>query len=753
MHTFEYILILLAAVLVSNFFSVWLPRVSTSLVQIALGVALTLVPFVSFEMHLEPELFVILFIAPLLFDDAKRMNKPSLWRLRYPVLFLALGLVFCTVLILGFAVNLFAPSIPLAAAFALAAALAPTDAVSVSSLKQNAHITSEQNRLLQGESLLNDASSIVSFNFAVAAAITGSFSALEAGGVFLVQFLGGLALGVVVMFLRYGLIRLLRASGMESISFHVLFEVITPFWVYLLAELVGVSGIIAVVAAGIAHSFEPRAITPSSARLGVVSSSIWSILSFTLNGLVFLILGTQLPYVIGRVWTSTDVNTNFLLLFLVLILLVVVVLRFIWILIMRRNVNLGQSSDTFDYEANLTSLYPTEDEDEALSMDFDEMNFAEREAAFEEHLAFQRQEYKRAQSERAQARKEARRASKQSAKNDERYWKLHLIDALVLSLSGAKGAITLAVILSVPLSLSSTEAFPERDLLIFLASGVILLSLLVANIFVPLIAPKKKQVLHEKAELQAIIGIYRSVITELSAASETEERSAVSTVVQQYYQRINKLKTNNSIRLPSESKVRRLVIDLELENTQRLTDNDKVSSFTAYYYIDILSHQLSRFEQHRTLGWEARAFVDQFVHRWKRRVRRYKAAKEEGGLMFMYDLHALQLANYRFAIKKLEELEPSEDYPAYTVDLIKKELEQRATRLESRWGRDGLGSPVLENMRSNHRLLVDVEARALDYERKAIQKAHEEGAISDETAKMLRDNVALMELDIEEQLD
>ncbi len=267
MHAFEYILIMLGAVLASSFIGGRFPRVSTPLVQIATGIVLTLLP-ISFEMHLQPELFMVLFIAPLLFFDAKEVNKPALWRLKYPVLILALALVFCTVLILGFSINLFAPSIPLAAAFALAAALAPTDAVSVSSIKQNAKISSEQSKLLQGESLLNDASSIVSFNFAIAAAITGSFSVLEAGGTFLVQFLGGLALGVIVMLLRYALIRFVRARGMESISFHVLFEIITPFLVYLLAEVVGVSGIIAVVAAGITHSFEPRPVTPSLRRSG-----------------------------------------------------------------------------------------------------------------------------------------------------------------------------------------------------------------------------------------------------------------------------------------------------------------------------------------------------------------------------------------------------------------------------------------------------------------------------------------------------
>ncbi|MCL2528814.1 MAG: sodium:proton antiporter [Coriobacteriia bacterium] len=754
MHDFEFILILLVAVLASSFVGARFPRLPTPLVQIATGIVLTLLPL-SFEMHLNPELFMVVFIAPLLFADARRMNKQALWRLKYPVLLLALGLVFCTVLLLGFAVNLFAPSIPLAAAFALAAALAPTDAVSVASLRKNAKISSEQNKLLQGEALLNDASSIVSFNFAIAAVITGTFSVWEAEGVFLIKFLGGMVLGVVVMLVRYGLIRFLRSRGMESVSFHVLFEIITPFLVYLLAEAVGVSGIIAVVAAGIAHSFEPRAIAPSSARLNVVSTSAWSVIDFTLNGLVFLILGTQLPYVVERVWTGTAANTNYLLLFVVFILAFILVLRFFWLFFMRRNVNLRETNAESAFKTGSGEGFDEEDdEDKALlSPNFGEMTIAEHEAALEKHLAFERLELKKARSERRLARKEARKTSKKQARLDKQYWKLHLVDSLVLSLSGVKGAITLAIILSVPMTIGGAEPFPERDLLIFLASGVILLSLLLANILVPLIAPKRKQARQKTSELNATLDIYRKVISELTETAEANERSAVSGVVRQYYQRIETLKINNSLRLPNETQVRKYVIELQLENTQRLTDLEKVGGLTAYYNISVLSRQLARADYQHTLRWEVRAMMNQLTHQWKARRTLQKAEKAggpQGRMVLMFDLHTLQLANYRYVVEKLGELEPSDEFPAYTVALIKNEMNQRIARLESRWERSGT---MAANIRRDQYLTIAIEARALDFERKAILKAYEDGKISEETAKMLRDNVALMELDIEEQLD
>lgn len=622
MHTFEYILIMLVAVLASSFIGARFPKLPTSLVQITTGVALTLLPL-DFAVHLEPELFMVLFIAPLLFDDAKKMDKPSLWRYKYPILLLALGLVFCTVLALGFAVNLFAPSIPLAAAFALTAALAPTDAVSVNTIKQNAKISDEQSKLLQGESLLNDASSIVSFNFAIAAAITGTFSILDAEGSFLLKFLGGLALGVVLMFIRAALLRFLRARGIDSVSFHVLFEVITPLLVYLMAELIGVSGIIAVVAAGIAHSFSPRVVTPTYARLNVVSSSVWSVITFTLNGLVFLMLGTQLPYVAERVWTGTAADTNFLILFVVLIFVVSLMLRFAWMFVMRRNVNLRYSnSDPFSGQAlgattSVSSEAATAEDVNLSTPNAWALDAEEREVSLEEAMEKERQARRVARTQKRSARRESRRADKKAARSDKQYWKLHLLDALVLSLAGVKGAISLAIILSVPLTLGGTEPFPERDLLIFLTSGVILLSLLAANIVLPIISPKKKQALYEEAELKAILAIYRKVITDLDASAASGEQSTIAEVIREYYLRINTLKQNNSIELPHESEVRRYAIELELENTRRLFGEGKITNLTALLYINSLSHQLARVEHHNTLSWELKALWSQFSYQWK----------------------------------------------------------------------------------------------------------------------------------------
>ena len=169
-------LLLLVAVLASSLIDQIIPRVSLPLIQIVIGLLIAVVAGGEVEVTLDPELFLVMFIAPLLYDEAKHADKQALWRERKPVLSLAIGLVVATTLVIGFLLNAFVPSIPLAAAFALGAALGPTDAVAVSSLSKQVDIPKRQASMLKGELLLNDASGIVSFQFAIAAVVTGSFS-------------------------------------------------------------------------------------------------------------------------------------------------------------------------------------------------------------------------------------------------------------------------------------------------------------------------------------------------------------------------------------------------------------------------------------------------------------------------------------------------------------------------------------------------------------------------------------------------
>lgn len=330
METFLVVLVLLGLIAISNIINRFIPFVPIPLIQIGLGVVVVLLPL-GIHMSLEPELFFVLFIAPLLFNDGKRTPRNELWNLRAPILMLALGLVFATVLIAGYSINWMIPTIPLAAAFALAAILSPTDAVAVSAIAGRVHLPKSIHRILEGESLMNDASGLVAFNFAIAAAVTGIFSLPKASISFVIIALGGLIVGAILAFLLIRFSVFIRRLGMEDITVHVLLQILTPFIVYLISEEIGVSGILAVVAAGIIHAVEKdRAVSPQY-KLQLVSASTWSVLLYILNGLVFLILGLSIPDVIEVIYRDTAVDNLMVIGYVLAITLLLFVLRFIWV--------------------------------------------------------------------------------------------------------------------------------------------------------------------------------------------------------------------------------------------------------------------------------------------------------------------------------------------------------------------------------------------------------------------------------------
>ncbi|WP_219096744.1 Na+/H+ antiporter [Pseudomonas sp. UMAB-40] len=414
MQTAYTVLILLMLVGVSRLIGRVIP-LPLPLVQIAAGAVLAW-PTLGLHVALDPELFLFLFLPPLLFSDGWRMPKRELWRLRGPILTLAVGLVLFTVVGAGYFIHWLLPSIPLPVAFALAAVLSPTDAVAVSAISQN-RLPTPLMHMLQGEALMNDASGLVTFKFALAAAVTGVFSLANASMTFVLVAVGGLAVGVALSWLVGRLRSWMIARGWDDPATHVVFMLLLPFAAYVLAERLGASGILSAVAAGMMQSWLDLLPRQTSTRL--LNRSVWSLLEFAFNGLIFLLLGLQLPDIIKAVAsheTSLWPTLLYRCLDVVVIFLVLLVLRFVWVQsIWRLSVLLRRLRGKGD----MTQV-PT-----------------------------------------------ARSC-----------W--------LLTVGGVRGAVTLAGVLSVPL-LMGGDAFPERDLLIFIAAGVILLSLIAACIALPLL--------------------------------------------------------------------------------------------------------------------------------------------------------------------------------------------------------------------------------------------------------------------------
>lgn len=337
MEIFYGILVLLLIIGVSNIINHFLPFIPVPLFQVALGVILAVFS-PTLNISLEPELFFVLFVAPLLFNDGKHVPRDELWNLRAPILLLALGLVFTTVFVVGYIINWMIPSIPLPAAFALAAILSPTDAVAVGALAGRINLPKNIKHLLEGEALMNDASGLVAFKFAIAATVTGVFSLHEATISFFIIALGGILSGALIAFLIIRFRVFLRHLGMEDVTMHMLIQILTPFVIFLIAEHFGFSGILAVVAGGIVHAIEKDATESVDLKMQVVSSSTWSVILFILNGLVFIILGLQIPDVVNVIFKDEAFNNYQVIGYIVMISISLYVLRFLWIVIFSEGV-------------------------------------------------------------------------------------------------------------------------------------------------------------------------------------------------------------------------------------------------------------------------------------------------------------------------------------------------------------------------------------------------------------------------------
>lgn len=472
----EYLVIALlyiGAVLVSSVLDQFLRGVSLPLVQMAVGVAIYFFADLPIDVTINSELFLVMFIAPLLFDESRNISNRILWDNRSTVLSLAIALVMVSVLVVGFVLHWLVPSISLAAAFALGAALGPTDAVAVASLGKSVRLGTRQKASLLGEALLNDASGIVSFQFAIAAAVTGSFSLADAGWTFVVEFVGGIVLGLLLGAIGFFIMQRMRRAGVESATVHVCFELFLPFFVYLVATRFHVSGILAVVAAGLLISYIPqrmsvrsRSFSMFSTRLNIASESVWHLFSFVLNGVIFVNLGIVLSSTLAPALQENSADL-FWIFGLVLILTAVIVgVRFLWILC-----------------ADLLSDNP-----------------------------------------------ETGKRMKLGGPA--------IRNALVTTLCGPKGAVSLSIASTIPFTVASGAVFPQRDLLLFLVCGVIVVTLLLANFVVPLIAPKSETDDDDELDPEYEIEMIQNVISGLKRRQTVENKQATGRVMRMYHRRL-----------------------------------------------------------------------------------------------------------------------------------------------------------------------------------------------------------------------
>lgn len=299
MSVLETIILMVVAVVGANIVNLLVPKIPLSLVQIAAGLVLSLVP--DFNYQLEPELFMMAIIAPLMFNDGRQESLREIAENGRQILSLAVSLVLVSVLVAGVLANWLWATLSLPLAFMLIAIITPTDAVAVGSVTEGVQLPSSVAQALGREALFNDASGLVLFNLAVATIASGKFSL--GGGIvsFLVTFFGGIILGWVIGLLLVSLQMYLTRTHADISAIIIPINILTPLLVYALGEAVGVSGILAAVAAGLAQGMYHTRLQLTSTKMRIVSETTWTIIADLLNGIVFVLLGAALPAVLRAI--------------------------------------------------------------------------------------------------------------------------------------------------------------------------------------------------------------------------------------------------------------------------------------------------------------------------------------------------------------------------------------------------------------------------------------------------------------------
>ena len=642
---FEEVLAMLGIILLSNVINRFIPSIAIPLIQVALGMMLAI--FTSFEaFEVSSEFFMLLFLAPLLFNDGMNVNKKALWEARKAISVLSIALVFVTVGLLGSAIHWLIPVMPWAGSFALAAALAPTDPVAVSALSQKVKIPHKMMHTLEGESLINDASGLVSFQFAVAALLTGSFSMAQASISFVLISLGGVLIGVILSFIGMQIIKWLRHLGIENTTSFILFELLLPFGIFLVAEHLHANGILAVVSAGLVYSLSYQKVTPEIAQLHLISKNTWSVFSFSLNGLVFVLLGIQLPHVIHVVWENNNISNYLLIFYILCITTMLLGIRFICFWLFK--------------------------------------NFETAEMTKKERF-------------------------QQSA---------------LYTISGVRGTITLVSALSLPVFLSNGDVFLERELLISIAGGVIVTTLLLANFTMSLFAEKREREVKEDNHEQEI-EILRGVVMDLQKQVTPDNQKSIRRVVNLYNERIIAL-NKDGFYGKQQDELKELVLKWQLLDTVKQLYDKEVNLQVGFRHmrrLNRLLYQLTKDDKYHHY-----MFYGQLIRKKVKHMNLRPVSLSEQRRQRRYLLNS----NLNYVTRKLEELEPGE----FPQEMISFYL-SRYSQLD----REAKGQDT-----SSTDEWIEY---AIQIERDSIQHAFELGEMSRNELKVYRENLSAIESTIQ----
>ena len=531
MDTLVSLLLLLGLIILSNIIQKKVPAVPIPLIQIAMGTVVGVVFGVT--MQLDYKLFMLLFIAPILFMSGKSMSKIELNKIKKPLV-VSVILVFVTVLACGLVLRVLIPGMPYAVCFAMAAALSPTDTAVITDISKRVKLPMDLKSIIKGEALINDAIGIVLFNFALAAALADTFTLGTAVFNFFFVIVGGIVFAVPVTVIIIFLSEKLKDMGIEDATVFTLIQMLTPFVLYYAASQLSLSGATAVVSGGIVYSFWPkRRRSLRDFNIGLVADGAWSTLLFVLNGLIYLFLGLNLPLTIQFELHVSHISTLSLIGYCAAVLAALAVTRFVFSVAV-----FGKQSD-------------------------------------------------------------------------------HRFNNVAISiLSGPRGAISLAVCLSIPLYLYDGTPFPYRHLLLFIGSAIIITTLLLSSFVLPLIAPKQGRDdlrLIQSANRQLIRNVIESLRSEITEENRVAMYSVISHYEELLAERYSKEKT--PFREVTRADVLLYGIAVEVEEVERLGRSGEYCEQSIRLVRDRLYLVQKRFSRKISLFTELRHSISALLKR------------------------------------------------------------------------------------------------------------------------------------------
>ena len=281
-------MIILAFVMLANKL-----RLAYPIVLVVGGLLLSLTSMFS-NVTIDPELVFFIFLPPLLYEAAWQVSWKEFWKWRRVIMSFAFPIVIITSCVVAFACYAIIPGFTLALGFLLGGIVSPPDAISATTILRQVKAPKRLLSIIEGESLLNDASSLIVFRFALAAVITGQFHFQEAAISFILVIVMGTLIGVAIGYIFYAIHRWLPTTP----SIEIILTLVTPYCMYHAAEYFHFSGVLAVVSGGLLLSSKRQ--TMLNYRSRVEGINVWANLVFVLNGLIFFLIGLQLPSIINQ---------------------------------------------------------------------------------------------------------------------------------------------------------------------------------------------------------------------------------------------------------------------------------------------------------------------------------------------------------------------------------------------------------------------------------------------------------------------